>query len=1249
MNEESTITFVNTLLPEGNSRLVILEQIDGTQPVIPDNPAPNDCSSDPINTICGFDAGTNITTASNTTLFGVRAAELIETGQNNSFFGHESGKLVFGGVGNTLLGSNTATSLKSGSQNICLGNNAASAFNGVESRNIILYGPGQANDSATIRIGDSTVHVANTFIQGMHGITQSGGNILNVTVDENGHMGTDAGGILIGVTDTENSLYGVGAGTAMTSGDSNVILGFNAGNFMTTAGESVIIGAHAAENLLNAGRGIFIGANSGLNCNVTSGTIGIGFNTLQNLVSPSTGNTVAIGHQCMENVTTGGGNVGCGPTVLNSLTTGSNNCCYGRLSGTNIIGGSSNTYYGDSSGPSVTSATDNTGVGKDTMFNCSGSDNTALGSGSGGGNLTGTDNVYIGKSSGASHNGAETSNIIISSNGVSGDSTKIRIGTSGTHTNTFISGIHGVTPGAATETVIIDSNGEMGSVDTGGTTADATGVIAGGFLTINADDTKFDISDGNGIIYNPVTEVKTLVSWSGLTAQSIVYVGDETFISINSAGTLSTSPTLPTNTAIRADIYLGQIVHLNQTNIVVTLDEQMTLLSGENQIRDFMQAIGELKINGNILSSNSLLTIAKTAGNILKFGGNFSNDVNNPHLPISGTLDTNVADTFAYRWQDGSNRLMLTSIVPGEFDDGNGEAAPGTVMANQWSVQRVFTFSIGQMVIQQAQFVYGNENDAIANIQTEGFVIESDLAVSGVLIGFLAVKGNASDLSSVDATFLEAGKFGGTTVGTAAGVNGPASSTDNAIARWDTTTGTIIQNSSVIIDDSNNVSGIVNLTATGIIDLNSVPSFDLVTTSNTSTALQIQAQGGVDAELHINNTTGTTGDSIRLLSSLGGIDIDCNQQINIESQQASNIAIHIHATNAAGGVDLQSGASGTIEFRAGSGGVRIDNGDLAGLIFDDSTSAFDLNLKSSSLQSETYDMVLPPASATVNGQVLSSTTAGITSWETVSSGLPAGYLSGFAQINTSTTVITFGTSGEVSVCRDTTNVFDLQWASTTETITTSVTGVGGITDTQNPVAANQGYEVYIVGDTTLSTATDILAVEAGTVITTVIEFTGGDFDVFRRIGWFVTQDGSTAIIPHTVGGKSRPRQLHYTGGRNAQAILIGGSATTFTDMASGGNGSEQYTAPGSHHMVVRIAFGDTAASNEEVAFRQNGSTTVITDALYTFSAGSALSAGELADSQLLIHFNTTDRITEYIVSSASNEAFVYVVSFNFGI
>lgn len=46
-------------------------------------------------------------------------------------------------------------------------------------------------------------------------------------------------------------------------------------------------------------------------------------------------------------------------------------------------------------------------------------------------------------------------------------------------------------------------------------------------------------------------------------------------------------------------------------------------------------------------------------------------------------------------------------------------------------------------------------------------------------------------------------------------IEGPATSTDNAIARFDGTTGKIIQNSSVILDDAGNITDVNNITTTG--------------------------------------------------------------------------------------------------------------------------------------------------------------------------------------------------------------------------------------------------------------------------------------------------------------------------------------------------------------------------------------------------------------------------------------------------
>lgn len=49
-------------------------------------------------------------------------------------------------------------------------------------------------------------------------------------------------------------------------------------------------------------------------------------------------------------------------------------------------------------------------------------------------------------------------------------------------------------------------------------------------------------------------------------------------------------------------------------------------------------------------------------------------------------------------------------------------------------------------------------------------------------------------------------------------VVGPASSTDNAVVRWDGTTGKLIKNSGVILDNSNNFSGINNISLSGTVD-----------------------------------------------------------------------------------------------------------------------------------------------------------------------------------------------------------------------------------------------------------------------------------------------------------------------------------------------------------------------------------------------------------------------------------------------
>ena len=60
------------------------------------------------------------------------------------------------------------------------------------------------------------------------------------------------------------------------------------------------------------------------------------------------------------------------------------------------------------------------------------------------------------------------------------------------------------------------------------------------------------------------------------------------------------------------------------------------------------------------------------------------------------------------------------------------------------------------------------------------------------------------------------GKFDLVNTAAAGTVIGPGSSTNNAIAKWNGTTGTLLSNTDVLIDGSNNITGVSTLTTTGI-------------------------------------------------------------------------------------------------------------------------------------------------------------------------------------------------------------------------------------------------------------------------------------------------------------------------------------------------------------------------------------------------------------------------------------------------
>lgn len=73
---------------------------------------------------------------------------------------------------------------------------------------------------------------------------------------------------------------------------------------------------------------------------------------------------------------------------------------------------------------------------------------------------------------------------------------------------------------------------------------------------------------------------------------------------------------------------------------------------------------------------------------------------------------------------------------------------------------------------------------------------------------------------------------------TLGGISGPVTSTDNAVARWDGVGGDTLQDSSVLIDDSDNITGVADLSISGDLTLSGYTA-DRITFTNGSSVLSV--------------------------------------------------------------------------------------------------------------------------------------------------------------------------------------------------------------------------------------------------------------------------------------------------------------------------------------------------------------------------------------------------------------------------
>ena len=191
-----------------------------------------------------------------------------------------------------------------------------------------------------------------------------------------------------------------------------------------------------------------------------------------------TGNT-ATGVGALQSNTTGESNTATGISALQSNTGGSNNTAIGARALEASAAGLGNTAVG-AGALAVSITDDNTAVGSGALqANTFGRNNTAIGERALGGsqdgvgnvaigraalvgNLSGDSNVAIGQFAGANATGS--GNIHISNSGDTDDSGVIKIGNQGGQVKTFIAGISGATVLGTPDPVVINTEGQLGTV-----------------------------------------------------------------------------------------------------------------------------------------------------------------------------------------------------------------------------------------------------------------------------------------------------------------------------------------------------------------------------------------------------------------------------------------------------------------------------------------------------------------------------------------------------------------------------------------------------------------------------------------------------------------------------------------------------------------------------------------------------------------------------------------------------------------
>ena len=268
----------------------------------------------------GHQALSACTTGAGNTAVGFKAGEALVEGQYNTVLGYEAfdagqedSKCVAIGYNaltaadvsdtgsavdtfNTAVGYNSGGSITTGLYNTILGGNAGDGFDTESHNTFIGYSVG-----------------GNPSLAGAEKCVGLGSSALGGAITQDGTVAIGYNTLGSLTTGEKNTAIGYLAGAAMTTSDSNTIVGYNAypvGNNADGTGHNTIIGAEAALLATHADfkQNTFVGRKIG-----------------GSIANHASYQNTGVGHQCLNNITSGYNNIAVGRGAMGTVTTGNGN------------------------------------------------------------------------------------------------------------------------------------------------------------------------------------------------------------------------------------------------------------------------------------------------------------------------------------------------------------------------------------------------------------------------------------------------------------------------------------------------------------------------------------------------------------------------------------------------------------------------------------------------------------------------------------------------------------------------------------------------------------------------------------------------------------------------------------------------------------------------------------------------------------------------------------------------------------